>query len=291
VSRSIVVEANGIRLHVVDHGGDGPPLLLAHGLSANAHFFDDLAAAGLSPACRVLSLDLRGRGLSDAPVEGYTMDDHAADVLGVLDALGVDRVRLGGHSFGGLLTLFIAAAAPERVERALVLDVPAETSQHVLEQIGPSLARLDQVYPSREAYLDFVRALPYFEDGGWGTGVEAFYAAELEELPDGTVRPRCRPEHIRQAVEGTLVPDWAQVAAAVECPVLLLRTTGEFGAPGAGPILTAEGARRTLARLRDGRLLEVPGNHITFGFGDRAAPVAADLLAFLDVPNAIRLSP
>ena len=289
MSESRFVDTNGIRLHLLDHGGDGPPLVLTHGLSANARFFDGLAAAGLAPACRVLSLDLRGRGLSDAPGAGYAMDDHAADLLGVLDALGLGRVRLGGHSFGGLLTLYVAAGAPERVERALVLDVPAEVDPSVLDQIGPSLSRLEQVYPSRAAYLEFVRSLPYFAGGGWDDDVAAFYDAEVQDLPDGTVRPRCRPDTIRQAVEGTFGPDWAAVAERVECPTLLLRTTGPFGPPGSGPIMTEDGARRTLARLRHGELVEAPGNHITFAFGARAEPVATALLAFLDVPDAIRL--
>jgi len=281
VSESRFVESNGIRLHLLDHGGDGPALVLSHGLSANAHFFDGLAAAGLSPALRVLAVDLRGRGLSDAPDDGYSMDDHAADLLGLLDALGLDRVLLGGHSFGGLLTLFLAAAAPERVERAVVLDVPDEVDPAVLDQIGPSLARLDRAYPSREAYVEFVRGLPYFADGGWDDGIAAFYAAEVEDLPDGTVRPRCRPAHIRLAVEGTFGPDWHAVAERIECPTLLLRTTDPFGPPGSGPIMTEAGARRTVARLRRGRLLEVPGNHITFAYGASAGRVAPALLAFL----------
>ncbi len=238
----------------------------------------------------MLSFDLRGRGLSDAPDDGYTMDDHAADLLGALDALELDRVVLGGHSFGGLLTLYVAANAPGRVERALVLDVPAEVDPSVLDQIGPSLARLEQVYPSRGAYLEFVRALPYFAGDGWDDGVAAFYEAEVEDLPDGTVRPRCRPAHIRLAVEGTFGPDWAGVAAAVECPTLLLRTIDPFGPPGSGPIMSEDGARRTLARLRHGHLVEVPGNHITFAFGRRAEGVVTELLAFVEDADAIALS-
>lgn len=282
MSTSGFVQANGIRLHYLDHAGDGPTLVLTHGLSATAHWADGLVAAGLAPACRVLSFDLRGRGLSDRPDAGYSMDDHAADLLGAFDALGLDRVLLGGHSFGGLLTMYVAANAPARVERALVLDVPAETDPSVLEQIRPSLSRHDQVYPSRSAHLDFVRALPFFAEGGWTDDLAAYYGTEVEELPDGSVRSHCRPEQILEAAEGTYVPDWADVAARVECPTLLVRTVDPFGPPGAGPILTAEGARRVLAHLRDGRLLDVPGNHITFAFGDRAQTLVPELLSFLD---------
>jgi pimeloyl-ACP methyl ester carboxylesterase len=290
MSASRFVDVGGLRLHYLDHDGDGPVLVLTHGLSANAHFFDGLVAAGLAPALRVLSFDLRGRGLSDKPARGYSMAEHAADLIGALDVLGLERVLLGGHSFGGLLTFYLAAKAPERIERALVLDVPAEVDTGVLDQIGPSLARLDSTYSSHAAYLEFVRALPYFADGGWDDSVAAFYEAELEESPGGGVRSRCRPEHIRLAVEGTLELDWPAIADCVECPTLLLRTIDPFGPKGSAPIMSRDGALRTLGRLRDGRLLEVPGNHITFAFGSRAAPVAAELLAFA-VETGDRVAP
>ncbi len=279
MSTSRFVEANGIRLHYLEHEGSGPTLLLAHGLSANAHFFDVLAR-WLTPAVRVLAFDLRGRGLTDQPAAGYSMADHSADLLGALDALGLDRVLLGGHSFGGLLTLYVAATAPERVERALVLDVPAEVDASVLDQIGPSLARLDRTYPNPAAYLEFARSMPYFADGTWDDDIAAWYAAELEDVGDGAVRSHVRPEHIRQCVAATFEPDWEEVAARVECPTLLLHARDPFGPPGSPAIMSDEGAQRTLTRLRHGELVEVPGNHITFAFGERAPVVARAMLGF-----------
>ncbi len=273
------VEANGLRLHYLEHEGDGPTLVLLHGLSANAHSLDVLAGL-LTPALRVLALDLRGRGSSDRPEGGYSMADHAADVAGVLDELGLDRVLLGGHSFGGLLTLYLTATEPGRVERALVLDVPDEVDLSVLDQIGPSLARLDQTYPSTEAFLEFARSLPYFAGDAWDDDLAAWYASELEALPDGTVRSNVRPEHIRQCVEATFEPDWAALAPRIECPTLVLRTCGPFGPPGSPPIMSAEGAARLVGRLRHGTLAEVPGNHITFAFGDRAPVAARAILEF-----------
>ena len=277
MTRDGFVETNGIRLHYIEHEGDGPTLVLAHGLSANAHSLDVLAA-NLAPAVRVIALDLRGRGESDR-TETYSMADHAADVLGVLDAFGLERVPLGGHSFGGLLASYIAATAPERVERALVLDVPGEIDPAVLDQIGPSLARLDQVYPSTDAFLEFAKALPYFADGTWSDEIAAWYATELEDVPGG-VRSNLRPEHIRRCVEATFEPDWEGLHRRIECPILLVRSVEPFGPPGSPPILTADGAARILGRLRSGTLAEVPGNHITFVFGENAARTAEAMLEF-----------
>ena len=106
------LSANGIRLRYLDWPGGAPPIVPLHGLSANATSFVGLAAAGLSPRFRVIAPDLRGRGRSDAPPHGYRMADHAADVLGLLDALGLQRVVLGGHSFGAYLAIYLAATAP-----------------------------------------------------------------------------------------------------------------------------------------------------------------------------------
>ena len=193
------VETNGIRLHYLDHGGGEPTLVLAPGLSANAHSFDGLMRAGLGDVAHVLALDLRGRGESAAPPSGYAMEDHARDVIGLLDALELDRVVMGGHSFGGLLTYWLAANHPERVERCVVLDAPAGVSRTIMEQIEPSLGRLGHVYASWGEYLTLVRALPYFAGGGWDADVESYFRADARSLPDGMVQARSLPEHIRDA--------------------------------------------------------------------------------------------
>ena len=146
--------------------------MLVPGLTANAHSFDGLVHAGLTDVARVLALDMRGRGESDAPASGYAIEDHARDVLGLLDALELDRVVLVGHSFGGLLTYWLAANHPERVERCVVIDAPAALDPAMVDQIQPSLDRLDRVYPSWDEYLALVKSMPYFDEGGWDADVE-----------------------------------------------------------------------------------------------------------------------
>lgn len=273
------IVSNGIRLHYAEHPGDGPTLVLTHGLTANACFFDALAGA-LTPALTVLAVDLRGRGLSDKPDAGYTMDDHAADILGLLDELGIERANLGGHSFGGLLTYYLAANHADRVARCVVLDAPAEVDPTIMEQIKPSLARLEQTVPSWEAYLSAVRSQPYFE-GWWDDHCEGYYRADVEELPDGSVRPRSQPDHIRQAVAGSAQVDWPATVGRVEQPTLLVRATGAFGPPGYPAIVSEEKAARTLALLGDGRLVELEGNHITAFFGEGAAIAAGAIRDFV----------
>lgn len=271
---------NGITLHTVEHPGGQPTLVLMPGLTANARAFDGLVQAGLSPRFRVLALDLRGRGQSDAPVDGYRMADHAADVLGLLDALGLERAVLVGHSFGGLLGLYLAATAPDCVERLVVLDAGLSTAHpRVREQIQPSLARLGQVYPSWEAYLALLKQAPYF-DGWWNPTIESYFQADVRTNDDGTVQARSRPDVIEAAMEGILAEDWRAHLTAVRQPVLLINATGAYGPPGAPPILSREDALATTAALADARYIEVPGNHITMLYGASARQIVDEIAAF-----------
>jgi len=284
VTTDRTITTNGIRLHVLDHGGEGPVLVLAPGLTANAHSFDGLMRAGLGRVAHVLALDLRGRGESDQPATGYAMEEHGADVLGVLDALGLEEVVMGGHSFGGLLTYWLAANHPERVDRCVVIDAPAAVDPAILNQIQPSLDRLGHVYGSWDEYVARVRAMPYFAEGGWDDDVEAYFRADVRDLAGGGVQARSRPEHIREAVEGTFAVDWPALVTQIAQPVLLLRAPGSFGPPGSPPILSLEDAERTVALLPDGRLVDGIGNHMTFVFGKGAELLTQAIGEFLAEP-------
>ncbi len=281
MTESRFVEANGIRQHYLDAAGDGPVLALVPGLTANAHSLDGLLAAGLADRLRVLVFDARGRGLTERPEFGYRMEDHAADVLGALDALGLDRVVLGGHSFGGLLTYFVAANHPERVAKAVVLDAPAEIDPKILDQIAPSLARLDRTFASWDEYDAFIRSFPYWEGFEWNDEIQAYYRGDAEEAADGSVHARARPEVIRAVIEGELAVDWLETVTRVACPTLLVRATRPFGPPGSGPIVPADSARRTIDLLPQGRLVEVDGNHVTFVFAPLARMTVDAIVSFV----------
>lgn len=275
------IQTNGITMHVLDYGGDGPDLILAHGLSANARFFDGILGAGrLTEHARVIVPDLRGRGLSDKPDSGYTMEDHTADMLGLIEALDLGPVIMGGQSFGGLVTYHLAAYHPDVAQRCVALDAPIDVDPSVVDQIKPSLARLEMTLPSFDAYLAAVRRQPYFE-GWWDPAVEAYYRADVEDLEDGSVKPRSHPSHIQQAVEGTLTPDWSGLVGRIHQPTLIVRARDPFGPPGSPPILGADQAERLIDALPDGRLVEIEGNHLTAFFGGGAARVSAAIVDFV----------
>jgi pimeloyl-ACP methyl ester carboxylesterase len=275
------IRVNNIQLHYLDYSGSNPPLILMPGLTANAHSFDGLINVGLSPALRVLALDLRGRGLSDKPNNGYSMADHAADVLGLMEALKLQQVVLGGHSFGGLLTLYMAARHPELVSKLVVIDAACKMHPKLLEMIKPSVDRLGKVISSWNVYLESMKKMPFFQ-GWWDTTIESFYRADVEIHNDGTVKPRSRPEAIIEAVDKSLNEDWAQYLAAIRQPMLLLNSLGSFGLPGAPPVLPCEHALETVNAVAYGRYIEVPGNHMTMLYGEGAQRMVAEILAFVN---------
>ena len=112
----------GLRLHV-QQAGAGPDVVLIHGVTGDLSiWFLSRAMQTLGVAHRVTAYDLRGHGYSDAPPTGYTSADHAADLVAVMDTLGIDRAHLVGHSFGGVIALHAAVRAPDRVESVVLSD-------------------------------------------------------------------------------------------------------------------------------------------------------------------------
>lgn len=117
------VESNGIDLHYVRTGGSGPPLVVAHGV-----FDDGLCrlplARDLEDDYDVILYDARGHGRSDAPVEGYDIENRVADLVDLIDGLELQNPYLFGHSMGGETVAATAAHHPD-LPRAVVLVDPA----------------------------------------------------------------------------------------------------------------------------------------------------------------------
>lgn len=274
------LDVNGIRVHVIDHVGDGPTLVLAPGLTANSHSFDGLVAHGLTPSMRVLAFDLRGRGESDKPQSGYDLDDHANDVIGVLDQLGVETVVMGGHSYGGMLSWWVAANHSHRVDGVVTLDPPAEIDEKIRAQIAPSLGRLDLTLPSFEEYLDLMKSMPFYE-GWWDPMIEAFYRADVEDVAGG-ITPRSTVANMESVMDGCVKVDWDATVRSVHQPTLLIRAVQPYGPPGYPEILPPELAALILSRLPDGRMVEIDANHMTMLFGEAANSTVKAILEFVE---------
>jgi 3-oxoadipate enol-lactonase len=104
-----------------DIQGDGPWLILAHSLATDLTLWDDNMAA-LTPHFRVLRFDTRGHGGSSAPAMPYDFAMLTADALGLMDALGIARAHFCGISMGGMIAQHVALAAPERIDRLVLIS-------------------------------------------------------------------------------------------------------------------------------------------------------------------------
>jgi lipase len=130
-----------MRLHLHEWGAaDAPPVVCLHGVSAHGRRFRRLAEERLARHFRVLAPDLRGHGRSGYEPP-WSIATHLADVLETIRAAGVDRADWIGHSFGGRLVLELCAQAPERVERAVLLDPAIQILPHVGLDFAQDAAR------------------------------------------------------------------------------------------------------------------------------------------------------
>ncbi|MBJ7520974.1 MAG: alpha/beta hydrolase [Solirubrobacteraceae bacterium] len=117
------ITAGALRMHVALAGPrDAPPLLLLHGWPQHWYLWRNVIPA-VAADHRVIAPDLRGFGWTDAPPGGYRKERMASDVLALLDTLGIDRVKLVGHDWGGWIGFLLALRAPERFERYLALNI------------------------------------------------------------------------------------------------------------------------------------------------------------------------
>ena len=178
---------DGLTLHLVDHGGDGPPLLFAHGFGHGAHLFDALVPA-LREHFHVLALDNRGHGDSpDDPEFRYHSAAISRDLENVVIHLGHDDVTLVGHSQGGHACIRFAGRHPERMAR-LVL---AESGPEIVAASGDgptdAVRLLAPSFASRDAYADVLGEVYPQLDAAERENLATHFTRECD---DGSVEPK-----------------------------------------------------------------------------------------------------
>lgn len=117
------VLANEVRFHLIAAGGTGASVLLLHGFPQHSHAWRHVMA-DLACDHTVYALDLRGAGHTDAPRRGYDTATLTADVLAVIDALGLPSVHVVGHDGGAWLGYHLAMAAPDRIASLVAINAP-----------------------------------------------------------------------------------------------------------------------------------------------------------------------
>jgi pimeloyl-ACP methyl ester carboxylesterase len=118
------VDAGGLRTHVAVAGPEAAPaLILVHGWPQHWWEWRHLIPS-LATEYRVIVPDLRGFGWTEAPSDGYEKEQLATDLLSLLDALSIEQVTWIGHDWGAWVGMLAALRAPQRISRALILNVP-----------------------------------------------------------------------------------------------------------------------------------------------------------------------
>ena len=117
------VQARGLSFHVAEAGEGDDVVLCLHGWPQHWYEWRHLMPALASAGHRVLAMDLRGFGWSEAPRDGYEKENMADDVLAVLDELGLERVKLVGHDWGGWIGFLLTLKAPHRFSRYMALNI------------------------------------------------------------------------------------------------------------------------------------------------------------------------
>jgi pimeloyl-ACP methyl ester carboxylesterase len=260
-----------------------PAVLMIHGVTAS-HLSWPLVADRL-PFARVIAPDLRGRGRSNELTGSAGLDAHARDLVAVLDALGIDRAVVVGHSMGAFVALVLGERYPERVSRlvlvdgGLPLDVPDELSADEVIRLvlGPTAERLAMRFASVEAYLDFWRAHPAFTRD-WTPALEAYFAYDLVgEEPE--LRPATRyatlEEDSMDQNTGTAI---AEALARLRHPTALL--TAERGLLDQLPALYAADRLSDLLSAHPGitHVAVSDVNHYTIVLSERGADAVADVV-------------
>ena len=224
--------------YTVDGPPDAPVVVLAGSLGSTLAMWDPQVPA-LASRFRVIRYDHRGHGLSSAPAGPYELADLAADVLGLLDRLGIERAHVVGLSLGGMVATWLAAHAPERVDRAALLCTSA--------QLGPP-----ELWATRAATVRAAR----------DTGAVADAVVARWFTPGFAAREPARVAEARAMIASTHPDGYAECCgviermdltadlAAVTAPTLVIAGADDAATP-------VEHAERIVAGIRGARLAVV----------------------------------
>ncbi len=220
-----------VRLHYLDWGGTGRPLILLHGLASSARIWD-FAAPLLAERFHVFALDQRGHGLSDKP-GSYTFAEVTGDLAGFIAALGLERPVIAGHSWGAGVALQFAVDYPETPAAIALIDggfverseFEDATWEHAEKMMRPP--EIDGVPVER--FLGFARKWPEIAPL-WSDQLQEMLLSNFEVRKERVYRRLPIPDHMKIARE-IWEQDTSQLWERVRCPVLMVPALKESQDP------------------------------------------------------------
>ncbi|MDQ3145081.1 MAG: alpha/beta hydrolase, partial [Pseudomonadota bacterium] len=248
--------ADGLKLHYRDYAGphERPPILCIPGLTRNARDFEPVADR-FAGEWRAIAVDLRGRGGSgyDPDPANYAPPVYAADLMKMLDQLGIADAVFVGTSLGGLVTMLIAGTDNERIAGALLNDIGPKIDQAGIDRIGGYVGQNTR-YASWAEAADALaeRNQPMFPH--WGAGEWDRFVRRVCREAGGEIRydyDMAIAQNFRRAADKPQADAWPLYRALDGRPVTILR--GELS-----DLLSAATAERMASEIGDAELVTVP---------------------------------
>jgi pimeloyl-ACP methyl ester carboxylesterase len=236
--KSDFVNVNGIRLHYLDWGGNGPALLFLPGLGCNAHIFDEFAPR-FTDRFHVYGLTRRGHGDSDYPETGYDIDTLTEDIRQFMNCMKIDQAILAGHSLAGIELSHFAALYPERLLKLVFLDAAYNRSSFeckVMQENNPikdiQIPGANDAYYTIQDYVEFIKRTYPSLGTIWGELMDEHILHEVCINSEGKVVDKMSDE-ISKAIDDT-VASYVPEDAKIRVPVLgiyAIRENTYFVAP------------------------------------------------------------
>lgn len=220
--------ADGLRLFFRDYDGNAArcPVVCLPGLTRNSRDFEDFAPH-VAPVRRVLSPDLRGRGFSerDPDWHNYHPGTYVEDTWRLMDELGIERAVLVGTSLGGLMSMRMGAAHPERIAGIVLNDVGPEIAPEGLARVMSYAGRLEPVTDwagaAAQARAVYGLAMADIDDAMWMRMAKRGYREDDSGRPVIDADPNIGVA-LRE-IGPTGDDPWVSFEALADMPVLLLR--------------------------------------------------------------------
>jgi esterase len=255
----------------------GLPVLFVHGIAHNRVVWEKLIR-DLPSSMRPISVDLRGHGESPWSISGeYDLPDHASDLPGVLDELGLDRAYVVAHSLGGNAATLFAASSPERVQGLVLVDTgPVLDAGGVAHVAG----EVESVLTSFASRAEYRRRLSQMHSIGDPPILDRLAETSLVERLDGRFELAIDPAVLGAAGDGAdlgaLERELWTALRTLACPVLLVRG-------GISAILSEKVATEMVDEvIPDARLVTLPesGHSVMIDAGAGLASTIREFISF-----------